>query len=179
MGQSKAKMNIIVCGLDNSGKTTIINQMKPEDHRSENISATVGYSVDTFTKGKVKFTAFDMGGAKKFRSLWESYYATVEGVIFVVDSTDALRMCVVKDELLQMLQHPVIQARKIPFLFFANKVDLQQAKNPAELAQILELGDALGGHPFNIFASDALRGVGIEDGIVWLRNTMLQLSGKK
>lgn len=174
MGQAKTKLNIIICGLDNSGKTTIINYMKPEDQRSENISATVGYNVDKFKKGKVEFTAFDMGGAQKFRGLWESYYSNIDGVVFVIDSTDALRMCVVKDELTQMLRHADLSDTKTPFVFFANKMDLAGAKTPMELTQIVELNAVMGDHPMNIFASNALKGSGIDEGIEWLQATMLR-----
>lgn len=174
MGQAKTKLNIIICGLDNSGKTTIVNYMKPEDQRSENIAATVGYNVDKFTKEKVEFTAFDMGGAQKFRGLWESYYSNIDGVVFVVDSIDSLRMCVVKDELQQMLRHADLKDTKTPFVFFANKMDLPGAKTPMELTQILELNSVMGDHPMNIFASNALKGSGIGDGMAWLQTTMLR-----
>lgn len=174
MGQAKTKLNIIICGLDNSGKTTIINFMKPEDQRSDNVAATVGYNVDTFTKDKVKFTAFDMGGAQKFRGLWESYYSNINGVVFVIDSSDALRLCVVKDELQQMLSHADLKENRTPFLFFANKMDLSGAKTPMELTQIVEINNIIGDHPFNMFASDALKGVGLNEGMTWLQNTMLR-----
>ncbi|KPI85546.1 putative ADP-ribosylation factor-like putative small GTPase [Leptomonas seymouri] len=174
MGQAKTKLSIIICGLDNSGKTTIINYMKPEQQRSENIAATVGYNVDKIKKGKVEFTAFDMGGAQKFRGLWESYYSNIDGVVFVIDSTDSVRMCVVRDELQQMLQHADLKGSKTPFVFFANKMDLPGAKTPMELTQLVELSRILGDHPMNIFASNALKGEGIDEGIQWLESVMLR-----
>ncbi|KAG5482065.1 hypothetical protein LSCM1_05781 [Leishmania martiniquensis] len=174
MGQAKTKLNIIICGLDNSGKTTVINFLKPEEERSENIAATVGYSVDRFRKGKVNITAFDMGGAQKFRGLWESYYSNIDGVVFVIDSSDTLRMCVVKDELEQMLNHADLKTPNVPFIFFANKMDLAEAKTPMELAQTLQLNSLMGDHPMNIFASNALRGEGIQEGMDWLLSVMLR-----
>ncbi|KEG07371.1 putative ADP-ribosylation factor [Trypanosoma grayi] len=181
MGQSKTKLHIVTCGLDNSGKTTIINQLKPTALRSEHISATVGYNVETFEKGRAKFTVFDMGGAKKFRGLWESYYENINGVIFVVDSSDELRMCVVKEEIELMLQHPDIarelpgrKGAKIPFLIYANKMDLPNAKSAAELVDMLELTTLMADRPFNIFASNAVKGTGVSDGFDWLQRMLLQ-----
>ena len=68
----------------------------------------------------VGFTAFDMSGQGRYRNLWEHYYrdcqvATIiitdlylstfhQGIIFVVDSSDRLRMVVAKDELDMLLQ---------------------------------------------------------------------------
>lgn len=182
MGQSSTKLNLVLCGLDNSGKSTILNSLKPEEQRTTNISATIGYNVETFQKGKVKFTAFDMGGAKKFRDLWSSYYQNVDGIIFVIDSSDELRLCVVKDELEEMLGHNDIKSKKIPLLIFANKMDITGAKTPAEIVQLLDLYNAAktGSRPFNIFASNALAGTGVNDGMTWLQDAMLeQQKGRK
>ena len=44
--------NIICIGLDNSGKSTIINQLKPESSRNTNIVPTVGFKVEKFIMSK-------------------------------------------------------------------------------------------------------------------------------
>ena len=168
--ESKEKLDIVTCGLDNSGKSTIINQLKPVKQRTDNISATVGYNVESFSKGKVNFTVFDMAGAKKFRSMWESYYKDVQGVIFVIDSSDVVRLCVVKDEVKMLSEHPDL--RGVPVLFYANKMDIPGAKTPQELVEELELTELIADRPFNIFASDARRGLGIEEGINWLTKSV-------
>lgn len=131
--------------------------------------------METFQKGKVKFTAFDMGGAKKFRDLWNAYYQNVDGIVFVIDSSDALRLCVVKDELEEMLNHPDLKSRPIPLLIFANKMDVENAKSPAEIVQLLDLYNAVktGGRPFNIFASNAVTGKGVSEGMAWLEESMM------
>jgi ADP-ribosylation factor-like protein 6 len=54
--------DILVLGLDNSGKTTILNQLKPPDAQSSSITPTVGYSVEKFTAANINFSAFDMSG---------------------------------------------------------------------------------------------------------------------
>lgn len=173
---SIAKVSIVTCGLDNSGKSTILNVIKPPSARVEMVSATVGYKVERFELEKVKFTAFDMGGSEKFRDLWPPYYQQVDGIVFVVDSSDALRLCVVKDELDTLLLHlQTSSSRSVPLLVFANKMDVAGAKTPAELVQLLDLYSTqkIGSRPFNIFASDALKGVGIREGIAWLKEAIL------
>lgn len=40
----------------------------------------------------LKFTAFDMSGAGRYRVLWEQYYPEAHAVIFVIDSADKLRL---------------------------------------------------------------------------------------
>ena len=49
MGSSSSKKaQIIIVGLDNSGKSTMINMLKPSKYAQEEIAATVGYKVETF-----------------------------------------------------------------------------------------------------------------------------------
>lgn len=40
----------------------------------------------------LQFTAFDMSGAGRYRSLWEQYYREAECVIYVIDSADKFRL---------------------------------------------------------------------------------------
>ena len=56
---------MIVVGLDNSGKSTIINKLKPEASQSHSIVPTVGFSVETVTHPGMRFTMFDMSGQSK------------------------------------------------------------------------------------------------------------------
>lgn len=56
------QVEIIVIGLDNSGKTTIINQLKPLNTQTPNITPTIGYSVERFTASNMTFSAYDMSG---------------------------------------------------------------------------------------------------------------------
>merc|ERR1711998_23948 len=165
VGSSSKRVRIICVGLDNSGKTTIIAHLKPKKAVSQEIVPTVGFTVEEFQKNGLSFTIFDMSGQGRYRNLWEHYYKDVGGIIFCIDSTDALRMCVAKDELEQMLQHPDL--RSVPLLFFANKMDQPTAKQPVECVSLLEL-DQITDKPWHIAASNALTGEGIDAGIAWL-----------
>ena len=60
------------------------------------VAPTVGFNVEQFAKGSLDFTVFDMSGASKYRNLWEKYYSDAQAIVFVVDTSDKLRMCVVK-----------------------------------------------------------------------------------
>jgi len=95
---------------------------------------TVGFNVDTFSKGSLSFTVFDMSGAGRYRNLWEQYYKDAHAIIYVVDCSDKLRMCVAKDELDLLLKHKDLN--KVPLLFFANKMDLPQSLTPVDCAQV-------------------------------------------
>ena len=96
LGFGKAPVGIIVVGLDNSGKTTLINHLRPKKSQAHEVAPTVGFNCESFSKHNLKFSVFDMSGQSKYRSLWENYYPDVQAVIFVLDSTDKIRLCVAK-----------------------------------------------------------------------------------
>ena len=57
LGLKKKECNVLVVGLDNSGKSTILNHFKPADEKYHNIVPTVGFSVEKF---KSKFCKFNI-----------------------------------------------------------------------------------------------------------------------
>lgn len=75
-----------------------------------------------------------MSGAGRYRSLWEHHFKSCQGIVFVIDSSDRMRLVVVRDELDILVQHPDIINRKIPILFFANKMDCADALSSVKIA---------------------------------------------
>lgn len=73
----------------------------------------------------------------------------LQAIIYVLDSTDSIRMCVAKDELEQLVEHKELAGKKIPILFFANKMDLSNALTPVECMEQLEL-EKLAGKSWHI-----------------------------
>lgn len=49
LGLRKKEVNVLVVGLNNSGKSTVINNFKREDDRCIDIVPTVGYNVEKFS----------------------------------------------------------------------------------------------------------------------------------
>jgi signal recognition particle receptor subunit beta len=111
------------------------------------VTPTVGFQVEEFKRNNLNFTVYDMSGQGRYRSLWEHYYSDVQAIIYVVDSTDRIRMCVSKEELQQLLGHEEIKKSKAPILFFANKV-LHCSSSCPQLTSVLCL--------FPVFYADAL-----------------------
>ncbi|XP_071957202.1 ADP-ribosylation factor-like protein 6 [Antedon mediterranea] len=164
---NKKQAQVLCVGLDNSGKTTIINQLKPKDAQTEDIVPTIGFTVEKFRSLSVNFTVFDMSGQGKYRNLWEHYYKDAQAIIFVLDSSDKLRMVVAKEELELLLKHAEISTRCLPVLFFANKMDMRDALSSVKCSNMLDL-DKIKDKPWHICASNALTGEGLHEGIQWL-----------
>ncbi|KAM6100544.1 ADP-ribosylation factor-like protein 6 isoform 3-T3 [Theristicus caerulescens] len=107
LGLKKKEVHVLCLGLDNSGKTTIINKLKPSNAQTQDIVPTIGFSIEKFkTSRYLSFTVFDMSGQGRYRNLWEHYYKEGQAIIFVIDSSDKLRMVVAKEELDTLLNHP-------------------------------------------------------------------------
>lgn len=130
MGNSDAKLLLI--GLDNAGKSTILGRIIEPDSGVGGITPTIGYKKDKFTKNGVDYEVLDMSGESKYRDLWQSNASTIDekdrinGIIFVVDSSDKMRIRVAKSELDLLLENRSI-SNQIPFLFYANKCDIKGA----------------------------------------------------
>ncbi|XP_069745543.1 ADP-ribosylation factor-like protein 6 isoform X4 [Narcine bancroftii] len=139
LGLKKKEVHVLCLGLDNSGKTTIINYLKPSNAQVQDIVPTIGFSIENFKTSGLSFTVFDMSGQGRYRNLWEHYYKEGQAIIFVIDSSDKLRMVVAKEELDTLLNHPDIKHRRIPILFFANKMDLRDALSSVKVSQMLRL----------------------------------------
>ena len=78
-----------------------------------------------------------MSGQGRCRNLWEAYYSACNGIIFVIDSSDKMRIVVAKDELDLLLQHNEIKSKNIPILFYANKMDLRDASNAVQVGGVI------------------------------------------
>lgn len=85
--------SVIVVGIDGAGKSTVINHVKgPAAKRSGELVPTIGCAVEEVKHGNLQLTVFDMAGGSKYRNLWSNYYKEVDGIVYVVDSADAMRM---------------------------------------------------------------------------------------
>ncbi|CAG7833004.1 unnamed protein product [Allacma fusca] len=167
LGWRKREVNVLVAGLDNSGKSTLLNHFKPDEYRTTDVVPTIGFNVEKFQYKNISFTAFDMSGQGRYRNLWEHYYKDCQGVIFVVDSSDRLRFVVAKDELDSLLINPDVATRAIPILIFANKMDVKEAMSPVRISTAFEL-ERISSKPWHICASNAVTGEGLNEGVEWL-----------
>ncbi|XP_076018053.1 ADP-ribosylation factor-like protein 6 [Genypterus blacodes] len=192
LGLRKKEVNVLCLGLDNCGKTTIINQLKPANHsnllgplshewkhasqtRAQDIVPTIGLNIEKFKSSSLSFTVFDMSGQSRYRNLWEHYYKESHAIIFVIDSGDELRTVVAKEELYTLLNHEDIQNRRIPVLFFANKMDLRDAMSSVKVSQLLCL-ENIKDKPWHICPSNAIKGEGLQEGVDWLQDHIKTMS---
>lgn len=171
LGVRRREVSVLVVGLDNSGKSSLLNYLRPSDAQAHQTVPTIGFNVEHFSSHGLSFTAFDMSGQSRYRAIWANYYHSTNGVIFVIDSADRTRLLVAQEELQQLLSHPSIASRSIPILFFANKMDLRDALSDVGVSTALGL-ETISNKSWHICSSNALKGDGIADGIQWLSSAI-------
>ncbi|XP_056263491.1 ADP-ribosylation factor 2a [Pseudoliparis swirei] len=159
----KKEMRILMVGLDAAGKTTILYKLK----LGEVVTTipTIGFNVETVSYKNISFTVWDVGGQDKIRPLWRHYFQNTDGIIFVVDSNDRERVGEAKDELMRMLAEDELDGAVL--LVFANKQDLPNAMNAAEVTEQLGL-QTLRSRSWYIQATCATGGNGLYEGLDWL-----------
>ncbi|XP_041045043.1 ADP-ribosylation factor 3 [Cetorhinus maximus] len=163
----RKEMRILMVGLDAAGKTTILYKLK----LGEIVTTipTIGFNVETVEYRNISFTVWDVGGQDKIRPLWRHYFQNTQGLIFVVDSNDRERVNEAKEELMRMLAED--ELRDAVLLLFANKQDLPNAMNAAEITDKLGLHQ-LRQRTWFIQATCATSGDGLYEGLDWLSNQL-------
>ncbi|XP_022800474.1 ADP-ribosylation factor 1-like [Stylophora pistillata] len=167
----KKEMRILMVGLDAAGKTTILYKLK----LGEIVTTipTIGFNVETVEYKNISFTVWDVGGQDKIRPLWRHYFQNTQGLIFVVDSNDRERVGEAREELNRMLNED--ELRDAILLVFANKQDLPNAMNAAEITDKIGLHN-LRNRMWYIQATCATSGDGLYEGLDWLSTQLKKAS---
>jgi ADP-ribosylation factor-like protein 2 len=88
--QQEKEVRLLMLGLDNAGKTTILKKFNGEDIST--ISPTLGFNIKTLEHRGYKLNVWDVGGQQTIRSYWRNYFEQTDGLVWVVDSADARRL---------------------------------------------------------------------------------------
>ena len=92
MGQagSTASQNVLMLGLDGSGKSSILARLLGDDPRT--VLPTYGFTIRAFQLGDTRERAvlklWDQGGTAPMRRYWPAYYAKAHALCFVIDASD-------------------------------------------------------------------------------------------
>ncbi|NXC05910.1 AR13A protein, partial [Orthonyx spaldingii] len=127
------KVTLLVMGLDNAGKTSVIMDIERALAGEVLPAAQPGQSrlrVDRF-----EVTLVELPGGQRSRSAWRSRYSEAHGLLFVLDSADLARMEEARKVLSRVLSHADVSGK--PLLLLANKQDAAAALLPCELIERL------------------------------------------
>ena len=161
----KIKCNMLMVGLDSSGKTTILYKLKLNER--VNTIPTIGFNVETVKYKNLDLTVWDVGGQEKIRKLWRHYYNNIDTVIFVIDSNDLNRLPEVKEELHHLLSED--QLKKCNVLIYSNKIDLPNSVSVETISKEIDLFSIK--QKWFIQPCSALNEKdGIYEGLQWIQN---------
>jgi small GTP-binding protein len=95
MGNKSVKhANVLMLGLDNSGKTTLLYRMKLNDVGAQ-FSETVGFNYELVQVQKLRLHIWDLAGKEELIPFWKLYYDNMSVSVFVfvvrVDETERLK----------------------------------------------------------------------------------------
>jgi GTPase SAR1 family protein len=146
-GEERLDKRILLLGLDNAGKTSMLFQMR--DNQFKQTVPTVGLNIEQINYKRYNMTLWDVGG--QATKLWKHYFDHIDAVVFVVDSTDEDRLFLARDELRKLLSSgPNATTAStsgsseslgdVPFLLMYNKKDMVGlSKTSEELSGRLEI----------------------------------------
>ncbi|KAG8426949.1 ADP-ribosylation factor-like protein 2 [Metarhizium acridum] len=157
------EMRILMLGLDNAGKTTIVKKIMGEDVNT--VSPTLGFIIKTIDYEGYKLNIWDVGGQKTLRSYWRNYFEKTDALIWVVDATDRLRIDDCRDELHGLLLEERLSGASL--LILANKTDVEGCLDEQEIRKALRL-DEIRTHQWNILRCSAMTGKNLQEGLAWV-----------
>ena len=163
--RKEKEVRLLMLGLDNAGKTTILKKFNGEDINT--ISPTLGFNIKTLEHRGYKLNVWDVGGQATIRSYWRNYFEETDGLVWVVDSADRRRLKACREELHKLLKQERLAGASL--LVFANKQDLMGALTSEQIAEVLGLGgEAFSNRHWQIHPCSAVTGEGLVEGIDWI-----------
>ncbi|KAG5179606.1 ARL1, ARF-like ras superfamily GTPase [Tribonema minus] len=159
------EVRILILGLDNAGKTTILLRLQNEAEEDIQTIPTIGFNVETLQYKNIKFQVWDLGGQTSIRPYWRCYYPNTDAIIFVVDSADTERLGIAKQELAAMLEEE--ELKDAILLVFANKQDQPGSLKATQVSEALGLPE-LRSRQWTIQEASAVKGKGLFEGFDWL-----------
>lgn len=168
MGSSHSKeKKVLFLGLDNAGKTSIINAL--HDVSVYCVAPTRGFNIRPTQIDNVNFQVWDIGGQRSFRSRWENFFDNVQGLVWVIDSSDNKRMFETGLELSALLSNQKLL--RLPVLILANKSDLVTSLSPEDITIELEL-HGIRDRIWKIQGCSAITKEGLEEGLKWMSSVI-------
>ncbi|XP_043376491.1 ADP-ribosylation factor-like protein 3 isoform X3 [Dermochelys coriacea] len=139
-GSVEQELRIVLLGLDNAGKTTLLKCLASEEVST--ITPTQGFNIKSMHSHGFRLTVWDIGGQRAIRPYWKKYLGHTDMLIYVIDSADKKR-------------------------FEETGQDLASAAPAAEIAEGLNL-PTYRDRQWQIQACSALSGEGVQDGMNWI-----------
>lgn len=125
----KNKIRILVLGLENSGKTSLVSTFINlfQDHQDTEVvtTPTNGVEIQEMNFKNFQICFWDVGGSSSNRPYWHNYFDSVSIIMWVIDSSDIDKFEETKNELETILTNDKLNRASL--IVVANKQDLSNA----------------------------------------------------
>ena len=159
---------ILVFGLFQAGKTTIINFLKKTITPSAR--ATTHIDISRILVNNLSLYIYDTPGQIKYRSLWEPYLKNQEGLVFVLDTADTEKYEYARETLHEVAM--MAELERLPLLILLNKIDLMKP-NVEKLNKEMDI-EKIGNRFLKSYPTCGLTGKNIDDAFEWLTEKILK-----
>jgi ADP-ribosylation factor related protein 1 len=170
---AKREYSTLILGLDNAGKTTLLEHLKSHpgaERRGEPLSPgqvvpTVGLNIGRLETGRERIVLWDLGGQSGLRSIWPKYYTEAHGLLYLIDAADEKRF----DESCSALQSVLADLDdRVPVAILLNKQDTARIEGVEQMKGTIGRLAATWTRPSALFPICALNGDGVDKVIQWL-----------
>ena len=129
------KTKLLMVGLSDSGKSEILNTLKYNEFIKE--EKYDFFHLKSFEYMNFSMKIFTIGSAADIFPVYRKFFVDVDGVIFVIDSTDRYKIDEARKYLFKFSEDEHL--KNSVFLIFATKQNLKNAMNSDELQDKLEI----------------------------------------
>ena len=165
------EVKLLFIGLDNSGKTSIINQFL--ETPNDSVSPTSGFNIYNCQKNDYNISLWDLSGASATRSSWHSFFEGSDGIVFVLDGADKARFEEAKKELDAALNKD--RTNVYSWLVLVNKQDVPGCSLSQDITEAFNTAQFTQKR-LNVMECSAVTGEGVVDAINWLLNDIVTKS---
>ncbi len=124
---------IVICGLDNAGKSTLVSFLQSGTFVKH--TPTMGKELTKLEVQGIPINLMDMGGQKDFRDMWLGELSNASCVIFMIDAYARERFNEAKDELWKLSS----VFKKKPLIVLTNKIDMSPVASMGDIIKALDL----------------------------------------
>ena len=162
------KNKIFLFGIDNSGKTSIVNAINKIPDPGET-SPTLSFNINQMIINNTEFVIWDAPGQVSYRDKWNDGLIESKILCFVVDVMAPNRYDEAKEELDKVLDNP--ETRNLPLVICLHKLDIPDAKKNLPTAKGMFSPDVFGGRQISRLETTIFN----PDSILRLKSTFVQI----